>query len=189
MGEYTIEDIYDANGNIERLCRLHLPLSRRKIIRGHAWNFAERRVELTQNETDPAFGFLYAYDLPEDYLQHLIAWVDSDATIKIDKFSTQANQLLCNTESVYLEYVADVTCANQWTTDFIDCLSLDLASRLAVPLGAGADKANYLMTQLEQICKPQAWLNNGHEDASNENNTLEELVEGSNLVRANQTII
>lgn len=189
LGEYEIEDIYDASGNIERLCRLHFPISRRKLLRGHAWNFANRRIELVANDTAPTFGFSTAYDLPDDYLQTLGAWVDADATQRIDRFEIEANQLLANHETCFLEYVADITCANQWTTDFIDCLSLDLASRLATPLGAGSEKAQYLLTQLEQMSKPQSWINNAREDESGENNSLDDLVEGSNLVQANQTVI
>ena len=42
--------------------------------------------------------------------------------------------LACNVAQAYLEYTADKTDSDDWTSQFIDCLAWKLAFELAMPL-------------------------------------------------------
>ena len=188
LGEHFITDIF-RESNVERLCRLHLPQVRRCLLRMHAWNFAIMRVKLPASLLENTFGFEYRYALPSDYLQTLTVWQDSDMLMRIDKFKVEGEAILTDHEEAWLEYVADITCTDIWTVDFIECVSVQLAARLAIPLGAGIAKSTQLMQQLEQICLPRALTNNSWEDFSGENNPIEEMMRESPYIQKNNVYI
>jgi len=184
IGEWFITDI-TRESETERLCRLHLPQVRRSLLRLHPWNFAIMRVELPLSARENVFGFTHRYALPNDYLQLLTIWEDKENLYKIDKFKVEGQAIVTNREAAYLEYVADVSCTEIWTTDFVECVTLKLASRIAPQLGAGHHKAADLNQQLEQVAIPRALTNNSWEDQSAENNPLEQQLADSLYLRHN----
>lgn len=188
IGEWQIEDIY-KDSQIERLCRLHLPQVRRSLLRLHPWNFAIRRVELPYSTQENVFGFTRRYSLPSDYLQLLTLSGDKEGCQRIDRFKVEGQAVLCDSPRAFLEYVADVSCSEFWSTDFIECVTYKLAARLANPLGAGRGKAGEMMQQLEQLVLSRSLTNNAWEDQSAENNPLEEMISNSNYVNQNRTPI
>jgi hypothetical protein len=177
IGEYTITDI-NASGRIESLCRRHLPQVRRELLRRHAWNFANARVELAISPVANAFGFEYRFALPTDYIQTLEVWADADMVCRIDKFDVEGKALLCDYEEAFLKYTSDVQNPEDWDTLFVKAVVLSLASELANNLGAEA-KVTGLIQELEQVVLPDAMTSNAWEDRSGVNNPTQDRIQQS----------
>jgi len=188
IGQWSETDI-TANSHIAQLYRLHAPMVRRELLREHAWNFAIKRVQLTNSTLTNVFGEEYRYALPSDYLQTIKLYEDEDGCYEIDKFKIEGGAVLIDCETAYLRYIADITCTTDWSTDFVACAVLKLAARLAVPLGEGRDRAAELIQELEQLTLPQAKLNNSWEDFSGENNPTQDRINNSTYVSQNNIYI
>lgn len=186
IGQWTVTDL-SLNSSVEKICRTYLPQIRRTMLRRHSWDFAIHRLELPIAANPNAFGYRYRYSLPEDYLQTLGLWIDDRGDIKLEKFKVEGQAVLADSPTAYLEYVRDIVDPADWTTDFIECAAVMLASRIAVPLGAGPAMAKELLMEFEQMIFPVSALNNAYEDASGENNPLQQRLRESAYVQQNRS--
>ncbi len=118
----TFTDKSDVN-----LSTLYSQIRDRLLIQ-YPWNFARAREELSPNDEAPAFEWDYEYDLPMDYLGRPELY---DTTAE---FVIEGTTLLCNDDVIYLKYTTQVTDTSLFTSFFIDCLVLAIASELAVPI-------------------------------------------------------
>ncbi len=72
------------------------------------WSWATRDVRL---DYDPdyavQFGYLYAYQLPSDFLR--VAAISANETLEptLEKYRINGGYLFCNLQTVYLSYVSD----------------------------------------------------------------------------------
>ena len=186
LGNWTTDDVY-KDSNVERLIRLHFPQVRRTLLRQHPWNFAIQRVRLELSELSNSFGAIFRYALPSDYLQTITLWQDEESLYRLDKFKIEGQAVVTDAEEAWLEYVADISCTESWSPDFIEAFTLKLASKLAIPLGGSEGKAASLMQELEQVVMPRVELNNAWEDLSGENNPIEEIMRTSEILQRHNT--
>ena len=76
------------------------------VLRDHPWNFATKRVQLSQLDTVPTWGYSYAYQLPGDCLRVLgLAASDDDDVDPTLIFKVEAGQLLTNETAAYIKYI------------------------------------------------------------------------------------
>lgn len=151
-----------------RHCIRFYPMARDALLEMHNWQFATKRVELTEvsagSETD---SWDYAYQVPSDMLKALSvqatetaddyvqplgtqestfpAFPTSGITVPqpfvIEQDSTDTQVLLTDVEDATLRYIAYVDDVNQFSPLFIMALSWHLAAMLAGPLLKGSDGA------------------------------------------------
>ena len=184
LGQFQITDIFATNNETARLCRLHLPMVRRDLMRSHAWCFAVTRLKLPESELGDPFGTeeLHRFVLPCDHLQTLEIYADAELQHRIDKFTREGLNIYCEEPDAYMIYIKDITSPLEWDVDFIECVVVKLASRLAGPLGSSLGPE--LLEELHKVTLPTAMLNNSYEDGSGENNPTDDRIRRSGWYQA-----
>lgn len=98
----------------------------------HNWNFAKERVSLGAPLSDtPLYEFTYQFTLPNNCLR--VVWTNlGDSGL----WKVEGRKLLCNSNSVYIEYIKGDVSPNEYSPQFAKYLSLRLAEQLAFPTTA-----------------------------------------------------
>ena len=68
-------------------------LKRQAALRAHPWKFAIKRAVLTPTTTPPPFGYLYAYNLPNDYIRKVTIGNDFYGNLK-QQIEIESGQIL-----------------------------------------------------------------------------------------------
>lgn len=97
-------------------------------LRDHVWNFATRRIQLAQDATGPAFGYVYSYTLPTDCLRVL------QMELKDMVYKIEGRKLLTDEGTAKIMYISRVTDPNEFDPMFVEALSARLAAELSVTL-------------------------------------------------------
>jgi hypothetical protein len=146
-----ISDINTDTSTAGDQARLHYVNARDSLLRSHPWNFAIKRAELSSDATAPSFEYGYAFPLPNDCLKVIrtsweaTGWSNRDEAVRvfwdansipyrIERHSSGATALLCNEDSVSIEYVAQVVDTAVFDPMFTDVLVARLAAEFAMPL-------------------------------------------------------
>lgn len=120
----VVRDIYDE--------------ARRDCLNLHNWNFASKRLALTVSTTAPAFGFDYAYPLPEDFIRMISVhpYDDESATVeyRLEFQEDDDRVLVTNSNQIFIRYVFDLEDANVMSAAFRDVLAFRLARDFAAAL-------------------------------------------------------
>lgn len=130
---------YDDNSDTKLeavYCRLFYEQTMKSLMRSHLWGFAKARVQLSQNTTDPAFQWSYAYDLPTNFLRLIGVYDGSDLLDGRTYYSYEIEngQLLSDESTIYLKYIKWVSDVPSWDAMFTDVAILTLARKLVMPL-------------------------------------------------------
>jgi hypothetical protein len=150
-----VSDINTDTSTAADLARLHYEICRDSLLRDHPWNFAIKRATLAADSTAPAFEYDYAFPLPSDCLQVIrtsweaTGWSNRDEAVRvfwdansipyrIERHSSGATALLCNEDSVSIEYIARVEDTSKFDPMFTDVLVARLAAEFAMPLADNA---------------------------------------------------
>lgn len=134
LGEKRLVSLSEGT-ELANLCNEQYTKKRDELLRSHVWNFATERVQLARSARVPAFEFEYQYPLPADFLT-LIKLSSDDAGHSQPRYRlahdiTDGRVALCDAESVYLEYVAQITDTNRMPPDFRETLAYFLAADIA----------------------------------------------------------
>jgi len=130
----TVLTSLDEDRLAAKLCRRRYPAVRDALLQLHPWNFAQKRVALSADETPPAYGFAYAYSLPSDCLQiEMLAaeepWQAGHA------WQVEGGKILTDlTPPLSLRYIARIEDPSCYPPLFRELLALRLAAELAQPL-------------------------------------------------------
>ena len=124
LGATTILSLTEDSKNT-RLCNSRYTQVRDSVFRSHPWNCLQKRVELAQDTTAPAWGFKYAYTLPADCLR-LLRILDYDSNYKVE-----GRKILSNTETMKILYISRVTDPNEYDESLREILSSALGSDIA----------------------------------------------------------
>ena len=124
LGATTILSLTEDSKNA-RLCNSRYTQVRDSVFRSHPWNCLQKRVELAQDTTAPAWGFKYAYTLPADCLR-LLRILDYDSNYKVE-----GRKILSNTSSMKILYVSRVTDPNEYDELLRETLSAALSADIA----------------------------------------------------------
>ena len=127
-------------------------ICRDELLSAHTWNFATKRIQLTQSTTTPAFGYAYQYALPSDFLR-LVRLSDKSITYRIE-----GTYLLTDAGSVSIQYIAQVTDPTKFSPLFAAALGLALADKIATQLtqsdaivGQVAQKADIAFRKAKKV--------------------------------------
>mgnify|MGYP003128564007 CR=1 FL=1 len=124
LGATTILSLTEDSKNA-RLCNSRFTQVRDGVFRSHPWNCLQKRIELAQDTTTPAWGFKYAYTLPADCLR-LLRILDYDSNYKVE-----GRKILSDTETMKILYVSRVTDANEYDELLRETLSSALSADIA----------------------------------------------------------
>ncbi len=132
----------DDTGAGARACQLHFEGTRDEVLRSHRWNFATKRTALSRLAEAPAFGWLYQYTLPADFIRALEVNGTEDG--KGRPWVVEGGNLMTNEGAVNLVYICRETNVQKWDALFQEALTLKLAMKLATVLrGSSSQVADF----------------------------------------------
>jgi hypothetical protein len=99
----------------------------------HPWAFATVRTQLTTGGGSPAWGWLYAYALPPDYLG--MQRTDDSAT-----YQREGAVILTNDNPLYITYTARITDVTKWPAYFVAAFTAALTAAFAEQITGQLDK-------------------------------------------------
>lgn len=138
IGANRITSLTDGSTNAVAAEDIYEEL-RDELLRSHPWNFATKRVQLSQSSTDPTFEFDHAYPLPSDWLR-TISVHHSDhgygAVLYRSEFNANQRSIITSSDQIFLRYIYQATDMNEAPPDFRAALSYALARDLAVKLAS-----------------------------------------------------
>lgn len=127
----------DENSMAAETARFHYARTRDAVLEAHPWNFAIRRANLALDEDTPAFEYAYSFALPEDCLK--VVRTDAEANGYTDtSYRIEGRSLLCDDDTVMIEYVRKETNPDVFSALFIDLLAQRLAAEMCVRLTQNA---------------------------------------------------
>lgn len=140
LGQESLSS-YDANTRNGRAIRKHYNLAVLGALEDGVWSFATKRQVLSPLSSSPAFGWLYAFELPSDFLKEQIVRDDGDAELD---YVIEGESLLCDDNVVRLIYTYNNTSISTWSAKFVECLVLKLAALAAYEITGSRSEANSL---------------------------------------------
>lgn len=127
-------------------------------LRAHRWSFALKRTSLAALVTAPAFGYLYQYQVPADFLK-LDMVDDRFPPVSMDNYINEeyvdwmleGNLILTDIAApLKLRYISQVTDPNGWDVNFREALACRLAAELAEDLTQSNQKRQLAWEEYKQ---------------------------------------
>lgn len=122
------QTIVALTGNVN-VDTLFIP-TRERLLRGHDWNFARKRVQLAQLAAVPVSGFDLAYQIPSDWIRTIVV-SDSDLARRGVPYRQEQDQILSDAQQIFLTYEFKVTDPADFPPDFAYYFSMALSVLLA----------------------------------------------------------
>jgi hypothetical protein len=134
VGQQQIMGLDDET-TAARKANLHIYDAIREVLAVGRWKSAQAQSSLSRLADAPTFGWLYAYQLPNDYLAMVSVNDNDPGDVLLDLWDIQGRTLLTDETAVDLTYIKDLTstgndinAASPWLTE---CFKLKLATKLA----------------------------------------------------------
>lgn len=132
VGSEPIADI-DQQIDRARYIKARFPIARDLTMRAHPWNFAMRR-DLIAVAGTPAFGWSYAYNLPNDPVC-LRVWEIGERPAKDIPHTIEGRQLLTNMAGpLPIRFIGRIIDASLWDPLYCQALGLHLAHSVCFKL-------------------------------------------------------
>lgn len=111
-------------------------------LRAYRWQFAMKRTSLAALATAPAFGYLYQYQVPSDFLRidmcddrYPSTIMDNYIGAEYLDWILEGNKILTDISApLKLRYIARIEDPNQWDVNFREALACRIAAELAEDL-------------------------------------------------------
>jgi hypothetical protein len=141
LKQTLITQIDPPKSNAEKLCALHYQDIRQATLRAHPWNFAIKRIVLTEDTGNPpVFGYSKAFALPSDFIRYLSRHSDFSVELPTDIRGTDyelengyllTSDTFSGTGDLNLRYTYDHTEVAKWDASFKQLIAINLAIVLA----------------------------------------------------------
>ena len=151
LGATTILSLTEDSKNA-RLCNSRFTQVRDGVFRSHPWNCLQKRVELAQDTTAPAWGFKFAYTLPADCLR-LLRILDYDSNYKVE-----GRKILSNTSSMKILYIGRVTDPNEYDESLRETLSAALGADIAFAVTSNNQTATNMYNLFQDKLKDARFI-------------------------------
>ncbi len=138
IGADRIASLTDENSDEAKHVNAIFSMVRDEVLRAHTWNFAIKRVGLSQDTETPAYEHSYRYLLPTDCLRVIATESPTDHQVEGDYLVTDADY--CN-----IKYIAQITDTSKFDSLFSSALAARLAAELAYNMAANATLAQNLI--------------------------------------------
>jgi hypothetical protein len=157
IGQRELVSHPDENSPVAETCRLWYETVRDHVLKSAPWpsakGVARLAVGMQKAETewlpgDPDPGFLYAYNLPNDFLhpQYLAGY--QRFILGMRDATTPA--LMTNTENALLVYTRRQVHVSMWDASLFLAMSQALASYICLPLNGKPQRARMVLDQSNQ---------------------------------------
>jgi len=168
LGVEPIVTLADANSRAELMNRLYSPQLDSLLVET-PWNFAMKRVQLTDTGSTPAFEYSNEFQLPADFLKvHRIydynpvsgtgtkhPYDHADGGIY---YEIEDDKLLGNFDECYIVYIAAVTDVTKFSPDFVEAFWLRLAAAASYKITQDKTLKNELVSEADYYVRRSAAL-------------------------------
>ena len=118
------------------------------------WNFATNSIELTHSPSiDPAFGYSYAFDKPENWVRTVAMCGDERFNAPLLQYQDEGSYWYADVDPIYVRYVDAGTSFGldygKWPINFTRYVEFFLAARICMSLTQNASKRDGLETLAE----------------------------------------
>jgi len=142
------EASYEPNLDRAKLCAGIYPGLKKSILRGHPWNCAVKRVQLSPDAVAPVFGFRSRFLLPGDWLRTLA--VGDERNGQRITYRSEGRYLLSDEVVFPLVYIADVP-ESEWDSLLVDVMTAAMAVRLAYPITTSGSMVELKTAELRNL--------------------------------------
>jgi hypothetical protein len=120
------------------------------------WNFAIRSVELTFSpDITPAFGYRYAFDVPEDWVRTVGLASDEYFTAPLLQIAMEGEYWFADLDTIYLRYVSDDAAfggdLSLWPETFTQFAAAHLAEEVVGALTASEAKGERIKRDVRRL--------------------------------------
>lgn len=129
------------------------------VLRSHPWNCATRRVILSPETTAPAFGFLYSFLLPSDWLRVLELGEEGERP----RYRIEGRKLLADDSVCKLRYVWRNDNPATWDALLVHAMTLVMKAAFAYPITQAGSIEQLAQQVLDPILR-RARAVDGQED-------------------------
>ncbi len=113
------------------LVKAFYPESRKQILRLAPWTCVQTRKTLTQTTGTNLSGYLYAFSLPDDYVNQVEI---TDAFGKKIDAEIEGKVLYCDSQAPVLTYIPDDDNPEHWDSLLEEAICTQFASAIAYPI-------------------------------------------------------
>ena len=145
---------FDDDSNEARIVKRMYESSKKTVLRSHPWNCARKRVVLSPLTELPAFAFSYKFKLPTDCLRIL-----PYASLVGTSYEIDQRHLLCDLETINLQYIANVTDTTLFDALVDDAIATKLASNICYRLVQSTSLAEKMSSDYERILRRAKTMN------------------------------
>lgn len=162
ISSFDEADVDGSNLDATRLARNLWPTVRQTVLRKHSWNCATARVLLSPDATAPAFGFVYRYLLPADWLKTLQLGTEEECTFR---WRTEGRYVMCDESALPLVYIYDNTNVPTWDAALVEAAEVAMAEAMCYPLTKSASMKQDLEAEFLRLIQ-QARTADAQDDPS-----------------------
>lgn len=136
LGAERITNLDNAQTPNEQLCQLFYPVARDMMLESRDWSFLMKRTALTTpNPVPPEWGYGQSFSLPSDVYRVIDCRRDTfDGQPSSFEWRKELNEILCDTDIVYIRYISRDVAAASYSTLFVMAVSTMLASLMAIQI-------------------------------------------------------
>lgn len=121
------------------------------------WNFAMRAVEITASATVPNFGYLFAFDKPNDFIRTAGVAEDERFDQPLTDMNEEVGFWFANINIIYVRYISNATTygtdLQRWPSTFSKFVAAYLASEAVFTLTQSTEKQKYILGTLADRLK------------------------------------
>jgi hypothetical protein len=148
--ETQISNLDTDTGTVAIQCRIHYDIARRFVLADHNWNFAKKRLALTDIGSPPS-TWQYRYDYPSDCLKmreiERLTRQDVPVPFDIEDDGTDSGlSIVTDVDEAVGIYTRDVQNVSLFSPSFVTAFSWFLASELAPALTGDKEQQEASLT-------------------------------------------
>jgi hypothetical protein len=127
---------FDEDTAHARVVKILYPRVVDTVLRAHKWRFAMRQTALSRLVGAPTWRYLFRYQLPTDPFCLKVVRTSADDGMNGDGngWEIQGREILTDSTSLSIEYIARITDPQQWDALFLEAVTERLAAELAIPI-------------------------------------------------------
>lgn len=147
----TVEVRSAGDDTVEfRVCEREYAPALSRVLNLYPWTCCRKRIALPRLADAPAFGWTYAYKLPEDYIQ-LVSIEEKE------EYQIEGGAILTNAASCRIVYITGNVLAENLAPHVADLVVLELAKRIVSPLTtSGTQRVQQMLQEMWQDAYPAA---------------------------------
>lgn len=146
IGEARITSLTDGSKAAKILNEIYAEI-RDEVLEAHPWNFALKRLNLSEISTEPVWKFTHAFEIPQEVLRVVETDIPHPCPWKVETNEAGSDILVCNESSVKVLAICRVEDESRFSKAFCEAFACRLAEELAFSMtgtAATAEKMNQL---------------------------------------------